>query len=60
MTKLRIALRNFAKEISKGKERPGNKEVNKDKMYKLRERRTKKNREEGEKNKTEIILREKI
>jgi hypothetical protein len=59
VAKLSIALRNFAKEIAKGKERPGNKEVNKDKMYKLRER-TKKNREEEEKNKTEVILREKI
>jgi hypothetical protein len=31
MTKLRVAFRNFAKVIRRGKERPGNKEVNKEK-----------------------------
>jgi hypothetical protein len=40
MTKLRVALCNFAKEIAKGKDRPGNKEINTDKMYKPRGRRT--------------------
>jgi len=31
MTKLRVAFRNFEKVIRKEKERPGNKEVNKEK-----------------------------
>jgi len=35
MKKLRIAFRNFAKEIAREKERPGNKEVNKEKEVKV-------------------------
>ena len=35
MTKLRVAFRNFAKEIERGKERPGNKDVNKEEEIKV-------------------------
>jgi hypothetical protein len=35
MTKLRLAFRNFAKEIARVKGRPGSKEVNKEKEVKV-------------------------
>jgi hypothetical protein len=34
-TKLRVAFRNFTKEITMGKERPGNREVNKEKKIEV-------------------------
>jgi hypothetical protein len=58
MTQLRVAFQNFAKVITRGEERPEKKEVKKEKEKQLSEGRTKKTKEEGGKNKMEVILRE--